>query len=220
MTYEIIKTLSLAEFRKFSKKDCQAYKEWFFEIMPKRIEGLISAVHATPGFEHWNADYSPNSLDVLGEWFAQVAANREKSKEELEVAKYDVAAFQLSVTKKTWTQEELETTKQQLEFLNFVGYESWLKPVLTERTKSIAFDVGLYLSQVFLKQYPQLTWSQNTTAKKDANYGQPVLMGFGKVPCNCMWKMEVLAYSLADKSKTGKRLRELYHILEETISLA
>jgi hypothetical protein len=57
-----------------------------------------------------------------------------------------------------------------------------------------------------------LQWEQQFGNKKDADYGQPVLVGFGPVAFNPVRLMVTLAYGVVSKKKTGKSLRELYDI--------
>jgi hypothetical protein len=71
-------------------------------------------------------------------------------------------------------------------------------------------DVGMYFSQVLLKEYPALRWEQPMGSKRFVDYGQPVLTGLGPVPLNPVRIAVVLARGLAGKSETGRRLREVY----------
>ena len=88
---------------------------------------------------------------------------------------------------------------------------------LTDRTISLAVDVGMYLSQVFTHNYPSLKWDQIFGSKRFVDYGQPVLVGFGKAPFNPVSMMLTLAYGLADKTKDGQRLRGIYDIWSKMI---
>ena len=93
--------------------------------------------------------------------------------------------------------------------------EAWQ---LTNRTFSLAMDVGMYLSQVFLHQHPALRWDQPFGNKKFIDYGQPVLVPFeGNVPLNPIRLVVTLAYAIAKKTKTGKGLRDLYEIRSKSI---
>jgi hypothetical protein len=42
-------------------------------------------------------------------------------------------------------------------------------------------DIGMYFSQVLMKNYPSLKWEQPLGNKRFADYDQPCLVGFG--PC-------------------------------------
>jgi hypothetical protein len=83
---------------------------------------------------------------------------------------------------------------------------------LTDRTISLAMDVGMYFSQVFLRNNSSLKWDQIFGSKRFVDYGEPVLVGFGKVPFNPVRMMLTLAYGLASNTKDGQRLRGIYDI--------
>jgi len=73
-------------------------------------------------------------------------------------------------------------------------------------------DIGMYLSQVLMKNVPGLRWEHPLGSPKFVDYGQPVLRGSGRVPLNPVDILVTLAYGLARKTKSGQRLRELYGI--------
>jgi len=83
---------------------------------------------------------------------------------------------------------------------------------LTDRTISLAMDVGMYLSQVFLRNNSSLKWDQIFGSKRFVDYGEPVVVGFGKVPFSPVRMMLTLAYGLAGKTKDGQGLRGIYDI--------
>jgi hypothetical protein len=171
-----------------SKKELKDYFQWFMDIMPQRLDELTNAVKQTPGFETWEADFTPDSLARLGEWFAAQVETRLRTKEEMQ-----------------------EITSRSTYPIDIPSEE------LTNRTFSLAMDIGMYMSQVFLKNHHSLRWDQPFGGKKDADYGQPVLVGFGAAPFNPVWMIVTLAYGLASKKKTGERLRELYDIWAKMI---
>lgn len=119
--------------------------------------------------------------------------------------------FAIQVDTRTRTQEE------QLERRSPYPIErsDW---ELTDRTFSLAVDVGMYLSQVLLRDYPSLKWDQPTGSKKFIDYGQPILIGFaGDVPLNPIHIVIMLAYGIAQKMKTGKALRDIYDIWSKMV---
>lgn len=181
MTYSTIQPPFTLKFRDMSRKDLKDYFSWFQNILPQRLEQLIRAVNQTPGFEVWTADFTVASLDRLGEWFCSRVETRPK------------------------TQEEIQEIKEQSSIPVEIPADE-----LTNQTFSLAIDTGMYLSQVFLKNHPVLKWDQQFGNKKDADYGQPVLTGFGPVPFNPVWLLVTLAYGVVSKRKSGKSLRELY----------
>jgi hypothetical protein len=181
MPYSTIQPPFTLRFREMSKRDLKNYFQWFQNVREQRLDELTAAVVLTRGFEGWKADFLPVSLGPLGEWFAAQVETRLRSEHEIrEIA--DRSSYPVGVS----------------------GEE------LTDRTFSFAIDVGIYLSQVFLKGYPALRWNQPLGNKNDIDYGQPVLEGFGAAPFNPVRMMVTLAYGIAAKKKTGKSLRELY----------
>lgn len=189
--YQIIQPPFTLVFREMPKKELKDYKEWFLRSIPERIQILTSAVKSTPGYEKWEADYSPKSLESLGEWFHAQVDTRSR------------------------TQEEIDNIHSRSSFRIDVSDQE-----LTNKTFSLAMDIGMYLSQVFLKNHASLEWSQPFGGKKFVDYGQPVLLGFGKVPFNPVRMMVTQAYGLVSKNKTGRNLRGLYDYWSKLISVA
>lgn len=183
MTYTIIQPPFTLQFREMTKADLKAYFDWFLNQIPTRLPILESFIRETPGFESWSADFTVESLKALGEWYAVQVETRPRN------------------------HGELAEIEQKLSFpIPVPGQE------LTNKTFSLAFDVGMYLSEIFRRNFPSLRWDLILKNKKLAEYGQPVLVGFrGGVPLNPIWIMIVLAYAIADKTKSGARLLELYN---------
>lgn len=88
---------------------------------------------------------------------------------------------------------------------------------LTARTFSLAFDVGLYLAQVFLRNHKSLKWKQDTKVKNFIDYGHVLITGFGPVDLNPIGVVTTLAYGISRKTKNGTRLREIYEIWSKDI---
>src|ERR1700731_4075079 len=153
MTYATIQPPSALGFRDMPKKELHGYFQWFLEVCPQRLNELVEAVKQTSGYETWQADCTPASLDVLGEWFAGQVEVRNR------------------------TDDELKKIGDRLVFPIDVPTEE-----LTAHTLSLAMDVGIYLSQVFLKNHPVLRWEQPLENKKFIDYGQPVLVKFRPGP--------------------------------------
>lgn len=188
MTYTIIQPPFTLKFREMSKKELTHYFEWFQDILPQRLEELTKAVKQTPGFDSWQPDFTPTSLDMLGDWFVTQVETRLRTQGEL---------------------HEIESRSTYP--IEIPGEE------LTNRTFSLAMDIGMYLSQVFLKNYPKLQWDQQFGNKKYIDYGQPVLVEFGASPFNPVYMLVTLAYGVVSKKKTGKSLHELYDIWSKLI---
>jgi hypothetical protein len=188
MTYATIQPPFTLKFREMSKKELKDYFAWFQNILPQRLDELMNAVQQTPGFESWQADFTPASLDLLGDWFATQVESRPR------------------------TNDEIQDIKGRLSFPIEVPEEE-----LSNQTFSLTMDIGMYLSRVFLNNYAELRWDQIFGNKKDVDYGQPVLVGFGAVQFNPVWMLVTLAYGIVSKRKTGKSLRDLYDIWAKMI---
>lgn len=183
MTYQIAQPPFTLKFWEMTKKELKAYCEWFHAQIPERIKEVAEAVRQTPGFEVWQADYTPASLDALGQWFAAQVETRKRTEGEIDEIKTE-SSFPIDIP----SQE------------------------LTNRTFSLAMDIGMYLSQVFLRNHRSLKWEQPFGNRKFIDYGQPVLVEFTSAPFNPVRMMVTQAYGLSDKTWNGNQLRKLYDI--------
>lgn len=175
--------LSTFRFDGMSRAELKQYYQWYMDVMPDRIAILAKAVQSTSGYESWIPSFLPDSLNLLGEWYAAQVESRPR------------------------TSKELELIQNELSFpIDINSYE------LTDRTFSLAIDLGMYIGQVFVHEFPTLTWHQHTKRKTMPHYGHAIIVWFGKVEFNPTHMMVVLAYGLVDRTKNGKRLREIYDI--------
>jgi hypothetical protein len=181
MTYAIIQPPFTLKFREMPKAELRSYYSWFMQVLPERIAALEEAVRASPTHGSWCADFSPASLAALGEWFGSQVEVRAR------------------------TEGELDEVKSRLSFPVDVPGEE-----LTNRSFSLAMDVGMYFSQVIIKNLPGTAWDQPLKNQKFADYGQPVLIGFGTVPLNPIRIVVTLAYAIAGQEQSGARLKALY----------
>jgi hypothetical protein len=181
MTYSIVQPPFTLKCHEMPKQELQAYFSWFQNVLPQRIAELNKAVRSTPGFEAWEPNLTPKSLDLLGEWFIGQVATRPT------------------------TPEEIEELKSQLTFPIDIPEEE-----LTNRTFSLAMDIGMYFGEVVRKNVARARWDQPLRNKKFVDYGQPVIVGHGSVPLNPVGVAISLAYGIADKEDGGRRLRELW----------
>jgi hypothetical protein len=190
MSYKIIQPPFTLKFREMSTKELKDYFRWFAEKIPERLDELANAVRETRGFEAWEPDRTPDSLNALGAWFLNQVETRPRTEDELQKIK-DASPFPIP----------LPATE------------------LTNKTFSLAIDIGMYVSQVFLANYPSLRWSQPFGNKKFVDYGQPVLISFGFGPFNPVHMMVTLAYGLTDKTWDERRLRGIYDIWANNVEL-
>lgn len=186
MTYQLAKPPFARGLAKMSRKELKAYFAWFMDVLPERIGALTAEIKRTPGLETWEPDFTPASLDSLGVWFASQVKARPRTPQEM---------------------AELRDLMQ----IKLPGVEPPPEE-LTERTFSLAFDVGMYLSQVFLKNCDGVSWSQVLDDKSFVDYGHPVLLGIGPVRCSPLKLVATLAYGLADRSRDANGLRNVYEI--------
>jgi hypothetical protein len=85
---------------------------------------------------------------------------------------------------------------------------------------AVACAIGMYFSQMLMKNYPSLKWEQPLGNKTFTDSGQPCLAGFGLVSPNPVRIGHVFAHGLASKTYTGKRLREVYDYWAQRVQLA
>jgi hypothetical protein len=188
MTYKPVDPPFELTFEEMSQKELRAYFDWFLGSLSAREKELEAEVRRTPGFETWTADRTPASLNALGEWFAGQVEERPFTEEEMAKGRASVPE------KASFLLDELPTTTP------------------TFRTLSLAFDVGAYLGQVLLKNSEGTSWQQVRSGRSYHDYGQPVIVGLGKVRCSPLLLVMTLAYGIADGEKTGASLRDLYDI--------
>lgn len=181
MPYSIVQPPFTLRFRDMPKRELEAYGEWFHSVMPERIQQLRALVRETPTFKGWEADMTPDSLGPLGAWFLEHVETR------------------------TRTTEEIAEVTSRLAFPMDVPEEE-----LTNRSFSLAMDIGMYLGGVVLRSLPGTTWAQPLKNKDFADYGQPVILGFGSIPLNPVRIAVTLAYAFAAKEQPGTRLRALF----------
>ena len=123
MSYAIIQPPFPLQFRERSKKELETYRIWFHQVTPERIAELTKAVKRTACYESWAPSARPESLDLLGRWFETQVETRKK------------------------TAEEIEEIRAKLTFPIDIPEED-----LTNKTFSLAMDIGMYFGQVILSR--------------------------------------------------------------------
>lgn len=189
MAYKIIQPPFTLRFREMSKGELRAYFEWFLSTIPERLHELTKAVNTTKDFETWTPDKSVDSLIKLGEWFTN----------------------QVEIRPRTIAEQD-EIAAQSIYQIEIPDWD------LTNRTFSLAFDIAMYFSAVLCYHYPDLHWEQPLEDKKFADYGEPVLTGFGPLMLNPVGVIVTLAYGIADKQYGSNRLGELYATWSSLVS--
>lgn len=178
----------LHQFREMSKPELRKYYQWFMNVLPEKVDELARLVHQTPGFETWDPNYAPTSLDRLGDWFCSQVETRNRTRAEISVIEKSLT-FPIEI--ETWD--------------------------LSDHTYAIVMDVGMYLSQVFLRNHASLRWEQPFGSRRFADFGQPSIAGFGPTHLNPMRVAGVLAFGFVKKTKTCGALRSTYEIWRDTI---
>lgn len=186
MFYKVVQPPFTLQFTEMTKPELRQYFAWFLKVMPERLQILGQAVSTTPGFTNLILDGSIESLSGLGEWFSVVAHERARTTDEISEIK-SRSAFPIPVP----------------------------ATELSNQTFSIALDIGMYFSQLMLDKHPHMKWDQPLKDKKFIDYGQPVLIGAGRVPLNAVRLMVNLAYGLVSKAQTGTRLAEVFEYWSE-----
>ncbi|MUO81932.1 hypothetical protein GOZ78_24160 [Agrobacterium vitis] len=113
----------------------------------------------------WRADFEPESLITLASWAA----------EKIEIKRID--------------ERKIDEIKKNMKFPgNFNEYE------LTYESRSLAFDIGLYLAETLRRRSNILQWTQIKKKNEHPEHGLVVLSGFVKnVKLNSTAVGEVLA---------------------------
>lgn len=186
--YSIVQPPFTLEFTKMSKAELKAYAEWFHQTNAERVGELVRAVQATPGFEKWLPDETPESLETLGRWFEGQVEVRPRTEEELAHDRALLAEF---------------------------GTEMVEPTTLTNRTFSLAMDIGRYFARVIQKAVPEAKWSLRLTGPTKADYGEPTLVGLGPPPLNPVRVMVVTAMHIADGRAHG--LVRLFEICRDSL---
>jgi hypothetical protein len=170
--------------RERSRKELEEYFRWFFEVMEERIRQLTGLVRASPGWQIWRPDYTPSSLESLGDWFPGQVETRLR------------------------TQEEINQIADALKFPARIPIN---ERTLSERTLSLSIDVGMYLGQVMIKNHSTLKWEHYLPGKRFADHGQPVVTGFGRVPLNPVRITQNTAHAVLAENPRFKTLKQLYN---------
>jgi hypothetical protein len=186
MKYETIRPPFTLKFRSMTRKEATEYLDWFLGQIPVRIAVLERAVQSTVGYGDWQADNTPESLKGLGQWFSEHVETRRRTKEERETI-YSKAP----------------------EWFRDVEIQDW---ELTNRTFSLAMDIGMYFSYVLQRNLLGLKWAMIKKPKNHVDFQQPVIVGSGKLELNPVRILVVYAYSLARGTRGSERLKELYDI--------
>ncbi len=187
--YEKIRLPVKSRLREMSNEEAKLFLDWVLSNQYKRIEMLVSYINATSD-KYFGANFSPESLKPLGEWFVKMIEVRSKTEEEIKGEKAKIPE---------WLQYQIGDKE------------------LTEKTYSLMFDIAFYFGQVFLRNHPEVTWELYKGEKTNIDYNQPVLSGFGKKHLNPIRIVDVATRGMRSGEQSGDRLHELYEVWKKYI---
>lgn len=180
MGYEIIQPPFTLQFREMPVQELKEYSAWFHRVIPERVAILEKEVAAAAEFAGWKADRSPDSIEPLGRWFATQVETRPR------------------------TASEKEAISSSAPWVTVPDVE------LTNRTFSIAYDVGIYLALCILAARPSARWDQDLKRKQFVDYGQPTIVGLGVVPLNPIRIAISTAYGISDGRRQASDLKAAF----------
>lgn len=168
-----------------NKEALKLYNLWFDENKQYRLNELSSLIISTAGYESWEANFSKDSLLILGRWL----------KENVKIKKLT----------------EKEYAEKRSNIPSYIDFEDW---DLTINTRSILIDVGIYFGEVFIKNHKGLIWKQYFSKKKnDADHGH-MIIALKKRNLNPIRIMLTVGFIFGERKGTEKELIELYEVWE------
>jgi hypothetical protein len=167
MTYVLIEPPFL-DFRERTKSELGSYRAWFIASIPERVRELAAVVKESDGFSDWEPDRTVGSLETLGQW------------------------LETQVQVQPRSQDKIQQSLARLAFPVEVPQQA-----LSDRSASLAFDVAMYFAVVVLSNIPGTRWDMLVKSKRLADYGQPVIGGFGQAVLNPVRTILTTAYGVA-----------------------
>lgn len=150
--YNVIdrKFIDFSEWKLLPKEIVFEYFEQFMSVIPLRVYELSCYVKSNAKYKDWIPDFSRESLSLLGEWLYENYNFREYTKEEQKIRLSKMP---------TWV-AEIESSK---------------KHTLSDETKSLCVDIGMYLGMCFIKQHQGVFWKLLTKPKNAYYFQEPVV---------------------------------------------
>jgi hypothetical protein len=182
--YKIIEPPFTLRFGEMSKPELREYYRWFLQMIPSRIAELTGAVKRTPGFEDWKSDFSPSSLDALGNWFGTQVETRARTEEELDEL---AAKLPLGVSNRELTNRTISLC---------VDIAMYLSQIVLQNNSALKWDQNRRAKKYIDYGQPVLVGF------------------IDKIPINPVRVISTFAYGLNDKTYTGNRLREIYNSIQ------
>lgn len=167
-----------------NKEESQSYLNWYLEQRNIRVNELSTLIRSDPAFCDWKDDFTLESLDRLSIWFC-------KNVQMSDLSDQDISEIKQLSPKIT---EIVDIPKTKL---------SW-------KTKSLCFDIGIYLSSIMEIAQEGLHWEIGPKPISNIHYNQPVLRGNNSLSFNPTYMVEIFAYKINDGDHNQKGLRYLH----------
>ena len=157
---------------------------------------------------------SKEELFAYRDWFHSVMAERTEQLSRLVAGTHAFSAWKPDLTPESlsdlgeWFRGEAES-RSRTAAVDIPVEE------LTDRTLSLVYDIGMYFGRVVVASVPGTHWDQPIRNKRFADYGHPVIMGFGRVPMNPVRIAKTLAYAFAAHEESGDGLRKVFDVWNE-----
>lgn len=143
------------DFFSMTAREGKEHFEWFMNRIPERMDYLKARCAKDLDLSVSELDYSAESLILLWRWFLKTARMEKTPKEEIEKMKEGAKIFGES-------------------FINRTQF--------TATTEYIIRDIGMYVGQCFVLNYPQLYWSYEEKRRNrvavSVTVNQPRISGF------------------------------------------
>ncbi len=181
-----------------TEKEAEEFFKWFMNVIPERLKILKEVLKET-GYEPKRLDFSPKSLDYLGEWLTRHVTTRSLTQEEVKSFKTKYSGY-------------IKKGGLEIPLSKIVQVPKW---VFTDETLSFCWDVGIYFSKVLEKNVKGLKWNFVKKPKNDAYYHYPVLLGFdknNKVGLSPKDVIEVFVTKSIKKNGNPEKLTRLFEI--------
>lgn len=184
MDYRLVDINRFIHFASSSDEEAKTFFAWFVHNIPYRIQCLEKAINTSKQAPDGGIklDKSVESLATLSNWFSKVVRKQKPSDEFVKAYK-----------------EQMGIYAQNL---------NW---ILSSRTLSLCFDIGIYFGEVFISNNPTLRWHL-LESKKNIDHHHPVILGFGNNlgHCNPYQLTYVFALKIAQKRHEEAGLLKLY----------
>ncbi len=164
---------------------------WFLSVIPQRMNYFRTRCASDLNISLNNLDYSAESMIIIWKWFLSTAQMEKTPREILEKMKERASVFGNS-----YINEEQFTVASQF----------------------MMKDIGMYIGQSYILNYPQLHWSFYTKPRNEINAKQPVIEGFffhddntqGAISLNPLSLAEGAAQKIYSKTQSETDVYDYY----------